>query len=246
MIINDIHRPFHDPKALDLVLDIFEDLDLDRLLINGDCVDFTNVSLHGPKHPDIVTTLLDELDDAREWFEYLRKRFPKKEIILNAGNHLDRLDRFIIRHAKPFWNILTAEKYFNLERLGIEYYPYNNKYRLEKTNCYVQHSPPSYSSAKACLNKKVDQTYIYGCTHREEKACTTGASGKVYSAYFNGWLGSTTLTPEHEKVFSYTKGHQNWQQCFIIVTIQNEVDFHVNQYSIRNYRVCVDGHLYEG
>jgi hypothetical protein len=246
MIINDIHRPFHDPRSLDLVLNILEDLKLDRLIINGDLVDFYNVNMHGPKHPNISTTLQDELDDTRDFLIDLRERFPDIEIVLNAGNHMNRLDRFILKHSKPFWNVVTPENHFNLESLDIEYHPYQYKYRLEDTECYLQHSPPSYTAAKACLGKKIDQTYIYGCTHREEKACTTGASGKIYAAYFNGWLGSTDLTPEHAEVFSYTKGHENWQQCFIIATVKDRTEFHINQYSIRDHKVCVDGYLYEG
>lgn len=228
-----------------LVLDVAEDLKVDRIILNGDVVDFYGVNMHGPKHPDIAFTLEDELNDGRQFMEDLRKRFPNTEIVYNAGNHGFRLDRFILKNAKVFWNLLTIENHFRLKELDIEYHPYNNKYQIEETNCFVQHSPPSYSSAKACLNKKMDQTYIYGCTHREEKACTTGASGEVYASYFNGWLGSTDLTPQHKEVFSYAKGHQNWQQSFIVVTVIDRTEHHINQYSIRKHKTVVDGHLYD-
>lgn len=247
MVANDFHIPWHCERNVELVLDIFEDLNLDRLILNGDILDFYNINMHGPKHPDIQKTLQDELDAGREFFHNLRKRFPKKHIVFNAGNHLFRLDRFILANAKPFWNILTADKYLNLKELNIEYYPYNNKYRIEKTNCFVQHSPPSYgiNGAMTSLKKKLDQTYIYGCTHRVQHACLTSASGQIYSAYFNGWLGSTNATKEHEQIYSYTKGHENWQSAFCIVTVKNQKQFHVNQYLIKNHSVVVDGYYYE-
>jgi predicted phosphodiesterase len=247
LIAGDFHIPWHDTKAVKLVLDIFEDLDLDHLILNGDILDFYNVNMHGPKHPEVVTTLEDELIAGREFFEGLRKRFKDKEITHLWGNHIHRLERFILKHAKPFWNIVTPDKYIDYDTLNISQYPYQYKYQIQDTNCYVMHSPPSYgqNGARTSLLKKLDQTFIYGCTHRQQSSFITGASGEVHGAYFNGWLGSVDETPEHKEIFSYAKGHQDWQQCFIIVTVIDGVEFHINQYSIRNHRCVVDGNLYE-
>lgn len=252
MVINDAHIPFHDPKLIDidasgLVLDILEDLKLDRLIINGDLLDMYNVNSHGPKHPDILSTLEDELYAGLEFFKNLRKKFPALEIVFLFGNHEWRLDRFLLQHAKQFFSLLSVENFLQLKEYNIEYYEYQVPYQLENTNCYIVHSPPSYgvNGARTSLLKKMDQDYIYGCTHREQKACLTASSGTVYTAYFNGWLGSTTLTPEHKRVYSYAKGHESWQQCFCIVTVVDGKEHHINQYSIRNNRVVVDGFLYE-
>jgi hypothetical protein len=247
MVINDLHIPWHDTKAVSLVLDIFEDLNLDHLILNGDILDFYNVNMHGPKHPDSAATHQDELDAGLDFFKKLRERFPGKELTHLDGNHIHRLERFILKNAKAFWNVVTHDKYFQYEELDINHHPYQYKYQIEKTNCFVMHSPPSYgqNGARTSLLKKLDQTYIYGCTHRQQSAFVTGASGEVHAAYFNGWLGSTNETPEHTEIFSYAKGHQDWQQCFIIVTVVDETEFHVNQYSIRNHRCVVDGNLYE-
>lgn len=248
MVFNDPRIPFHDVKSLDLVLDIFEDLDLDRMVINGDLLDFYNVNSHGPKHPDISTNLEDELIAGREFFEGLRERFPKKEIVFIFGNHEDRLDRFIVKNSKQLWGLLTLENFINFDRLNIEYHHYNYRYQLENTNCFIQHSPPSYgqNGARTSLLSKPNATFIYGCTHRVQHSCNTDAHGNVHSVYFNGWLGSTTDTKEHTRVFSYAKGHQNWQQAFCIVTVEGGEQFHINQYLIRDHKVVVDGSLYEG
>lgn len=247
MVINDLHIPWHCEKSLNLVLNIFEDRKLDRLIINGDMLDMYCVNMHGPKSPLIETTLQDELDAGANFIKKLRERFPRKEIVLCAGNHLVRLNRFILKHAKPFWNVLTVEKHLELERHSIEFYPYQAPCRLEDTNCYVVHSPPSYgqNGARTSLLKKLDRTFIYGCTHRQDSAFMTGASGEVHAAYFNGWLGSVDATPEHKEIFSYAKGHQSWQQCFCIVTIVDHTEFHVNQYTIKNHKAVVDGYLYD-
>ena len=237
----------------DLVLDAFEDININRLVINGDLVDFININLHGPKHPDVVSTLEDEINEAREFLEDLRRRFPDIEIIFLYGNHEDRLDRFILKHAKPFWNICRLEAMLNLEALNIEFYEYNYAYRLEETNLFIQHSPPSYgvNGARTSLLKKLDANYIFGCSHREQHSAVTGASGKIYRCWFNGWLGSTTITREASKIFSYAKGHESWQRCAGVVYTIDGKDFFYNQFEIKElkrdkrYSLLLEGAIYE-
>lgn len=247
LVINDVHAPFHDPKALSLVLDVAEDIKVDRIIINGDLLDFYDINSHGAKHPDIMQKLDDEIDWGIDFFDKLRKRFKDVKIVFIFGNHEYRLDRFIMNNCPTFWNIIKLEKMLRLKELDIEYLHYNKKYRVDKTNLFIQHSPPSYgvNGARTSLLKKMDSNYIWGCTHREQHAAITGDSGQVYRAWFNGWLGSTSLTKEHAQVFSYAKGHENWQQCFSLVSVYNQTEFFVEQVSINNHKCFVDGHLYE-
>jgi hypothetical protein len=245
-IINDLHRPFHDPHALNTTLNIIEDVGVDRIILNGDIMDMYNVNSHGPTHPLVGSLLLDEIDDTRMWLEALRARFPKVEIVFLFGNHEDRFDRFMVQYAKALFNLVSLPKLLRLDELGIKWQPYNYRYQLEKTNVYVQHSPPSYgkNGAMTSLERDVDQTSIYGCSHRQQHVCKTSKSGVVYECFYNGWLGSTSLTEAHSKVFSYVKGHQNWQQCFILATVEDGKKAFVEQISIRNGEALYDGHIY--
>jgi hypothetical protein len=242
-VINDLHIPFHDPVATQLVLDAFEDIGIDRLVINGDALDFYNVNMHGPKHPEVQENLEDEFYAGHEFFSNLKKRF--KNIVFIMGNHEDRLDRFILKHCKPFSNIVTVEKMLDLS--GIEVVPYNQEYKLENTKLRIQHSPPSYSKngAMVSLERKMDLSHIYGCSHRVQHACKTGGSGEVYNVWYNGWLGSTRLSKQHRRVFSFAKGHENWQQCASLVTVVNKKMFHVEQSQIINNTIRLNGNLYE-
>ena len=246
-VINDTHHCLQDQRAVDLALDVFEDIQPEVLFLNGDILDAFNLNFYSPKHPEIQFKLEDEFNSARLFLEDCRKRLPNAKIIYNAGNHEHRVDRFIIAYAKPFWGLLSVEKQLRLDDLEIEYYPYNNAYNVKGTSLYLQHSPPSYgeNGARTSLLKKPGASFIYGCTHRMQAAHVTHANGEVHSVYFNGWLGSIDATPEHAQVFSYIKNHLTWQQCFAIVTV-DEPHFFVNQYQIKDYKVSVDGHLYIG
>jgi len=253
-VINDLHLLPNTPRPIvDLVLDSFEDIGVTRIVINGDLIDFININLHGPKHPDVVSTLEDEIYEARDFLEELRRRFPKAHIVFLYGNHEDRLDRFILKNAKQLFHICRLEVMLELERLKIEFYEYNHKYQLEKTNLFIQHSPPSYgvNGARTSLLTKLDENYIFACSHREQHSAVTGGSGVTYRCWFNGWLGSRTITREAEKIFSYTKGHTNWQHTAGVVYVINEKEFFYNQFSIqeierdKRYRLLLEGAIYE-
>ena len=161
------------------------------------------------------------------------------------GNHEYRLDRFILNNCKAFHNIVTIDKQLHLDHYNIDWIPYNECYRVDETNLYIQHSPPSYgvNGARTSLLKKHDRSFIWGCTHRIQKAAITGASGQEHYAYFNGWLGSTSLTPEHKEVFKYTKNHEEWQAGFALVDVIEGREFQVTQYKFLGDSVCVGGKL---
>lgn len=244
-VINDLHIPFQDPRSVGLVLDIYEDIGVDEIILNGDVLDFYAINMHGPKHPEVQFKLQDELEEGRSFLEKLRNRFKDTKIIFNAGNHEDRLDRFILNSAPPFWDLVTVEKQLRLAELNIPYRRYQEP--LYINDLIIVHSPSSYgvNGARTMLTNKPGSSYLVGCTHRLQTATITDAHGKVHSCHFNGWLGSTTLSEAHKRVFSYAKGHENWQQCFAIVTV-TEKDTFVQQYQIKNYKASVDGYLYEG
>lgn len=244
-VFSDVHVPWHNTKALELVYHIFEELRLDEIIINGDFLDVLNVSSHGPKHPDIYTTLEEEFEAGRLLLEELADRNPKTKIIFKAGNHCHRLDRFIIKHCPHFTNLLTVEKMLELKKMKIKYEEYNQAHNVEGTNLFVQHSPPSYgvNGARTSLLKKPGASFIYGCTHRMQQAHLTDYLGNLQSVYFNGWLGSVDETPEHKRVFEYTKGHSNWQTGFSIVSVYGP-NYFVDQYQIKDNMCLVDGHLY--
>lgn len=209
-------------------------------------LDMYNCNSYG-KHPDVTFSLEDELAVGKEFFTKLRDDFPTLEIIFLYGNHEHRFERWVIEKSKPLHNILRLEYELQLAQNGIEFYPYNWKYQVDKTSLFIQHSPPSYgvNGARTSLLAKADESYIFGCTHRQQHATITAGSGKIHEVYFNGWVGSIDETHQHIQVFSYRKGHTSWQQCFAMVTVMDETEFIVNQYNIRNHKCVVDGVLYE-
>ena len=246
-VCGDLHLPFGDPVAVELTMRLFKDYGVDEIVLNGDLLDMYGVNMHGPKHPDIIHTLEDELVQGRLFLETLRKEFPKAKIHYIFGNHEDRLERFILKNTKVFHNILRIEKQLMLENLDISFQYYNSYYELVPSKLRVQHSPPSYAAnaASVSLKRKIDCTYIYGCTHRPDYACHTTSTGEVIEAYMLGWLGNTQLTKESKRVFSFTKGHENWGKSAAVVDIFEDDEFEVQTFNIRNDRIIFRGKRFE-
>lgn len=253
-VIGDIHGPWEDERAVDLFFYICKDMGVTHLILNGDVLDFYNINAHGPKDPDIQTNLDAEIDWGISFFKRVRKELPNAEIVYIFGNHEFRLDRFIMANAPVFWNMLRLDKMLNLEGLGIKWLPYNERYRIEKTNLYVQHSPPSYSenAASVSMMKKMDEDHIWNCTHRTDMVARTGSSGKVYTSYLNGWFGSRgvikqnqTQMPENKKVFAFTKNHERWNCSFCLVTTDGK-EHYIQQILIKEYKCAIGEHFYYG
>lgn len=247
LVISDIHGPWHDQRKLDLVFDVAEDNGVTHIVLDGDVFDFTNLSAHSVKHPSITTTLEEEFDWGIEFFNSLRKRFPKAEINFIHGNHEWRLDRFIMQNAKAFWNILTVDKQCQVERFKIHSTPYNQALLIPGTDIRIQHSPPSYSqnAARTSALHKMSGRWIWGCTHRPDSAWLFPFESKNIEAHCLGWLGTVDLTPEHFEVFRWTRGHEKWGSSFAMIDVTPRVS-HIQPVVLNGYACIYNGVYYEG
>lgn len=253
-IIGDIHLPYTDFRALELALDLFADIGITDLILNGDVADFYCVNAYGPKHVEVQQTIETEIDSVNEFLDKVQKKLPKAKITFIYGNHEFRLERFIMDKCPIFWNFLKLENHLRLEERGIDWVPYNERLQLGNSSLFVQHSPPSYSqnAAGTSLKKKIDEDHIWNCSHRTDMYCMTGSSGKVYTSYINGWFGSTGIMkklqkemPENRRVFAYTKNHESWNTSLCVAAVHKE-NHHVTQVLFKDYTAMFGGVIYEG
>lgn len=124
VVINDLHVPYHDKKALRL-LDIFlEDQKPEVLIVNGDFLDMWEVS-HFDRVPRTGKSLLQEISTGRKILERLREIIPKAKIIYIEGNHEFRLRKYLLRSAPELYGLpgLSIPELLNLKELNIIYKP---------------------------------------------------------------------------------------------------------------------------
>lgn len=250
-VINDLHLPYHDDSAVTLAITVLADADLDMLVLNGDILDFHNINRHKKAHIELQTSLEDEFYVARKFFEIVRKKFINKgvKVVYIRGNHEEWLDDFINTNCPAFWNFCRLEAMLDLRDITV--IPYNQWYQpVPDVPFRIQHSPPKYgiNGCRNSLTLKGDMSYVWGCSHQMQYACRTNDSGKVYEAFFNGWLGSQEDSADHRLVFKYKKNHLTWQQCFLITDLLHGEHF-TNQIIIKQsegrYFCNYNGNLYE-
>lgn len=86
VVISDIHFPYQDDKAIKAALDFIKTNPVDTIILNGDILDFYDVSSFD-KDPDRINSLQKEIDMAQKFFKKLRTIKPDARIVFIKGNH---------------------------------------------------------------------------------------------------------------------------------------------------------------
>jgi predicted phosphodiesterase len=116
---SDIHAPFQDGRAVDLLCQIIEHVKPNAILNLGDWIDFYSLSRFD-REPKRILRLQDELDKA---FEIGRKindaNVGGAEVIVLQGNHEDRLSRYLNKHPEiSSLSVLKFDRLLRLDELG--------------------------------------------------------------------------------------------------------------------------------
>lgn len=110
--ISDLQVPFHDPKAIDVCFKYLQQQNINALYINGDLVDFYQLSEY-EKDPR-ERKFEEEYEAIIEMLAYIRKSFPKIPIYYNMdANHEFRYARYMRKKAPE----LLGLKIFELDEL---------------------------------------------------------------------------------------------------------------------------------
>lgn len=94
LLFSDTHFPYHDVTAINAMLeDAIKKPDLDFIFINGDGMDFYQLSrfVKDPRKRSVN----DELYGWVDLLNVFRSLFPKTKIYWKLGNHEDRLEKYL-------------------------------------------------------------------------------------------------------------------------------------------------------
>jgi hypothetical protein len=111
--ISDLQVPFHDPKAIDACFKYLQDQKIDSLFINGDLVDFYQLS-DFQKDPR-VRKFDEEYEAIIEMLGFIRATFPLIPIYYNLdANHEFRYERYMRTKAPE---LLGLNGKFDIEEI---------------------------------------------------------------------------------------------------------------------------------
>jgi predicted phosphodiesterase len=243
IVLPDIHVPYHDEKAINLVLKYVKDVKPDKIIQLGDFYDTFGISKYD-KDPNRVDTLQQEIDTGYKLWKDIKRASPKSELVMLEGNHEARLRAFLMKNPGVYsLDALKPKNLFKLDELKVKWIPQEETYKINNSLVVIHGhnagggklSQHSAYSAKNTLEKWGNVSGIMGHGHRLGMSCKTLHDGSVVQWYEAGHLANPH--PDYMK-------NPNWQQGFIIVRYTNN-RFHIAAVPITNYKMMVDGKMYQ-
>lgn len=186
LLISDAHRPYHDQRAWDLVLEVGRFIKPVHLIVNGDLADFYAVSSHS-KDPRRVQQLDEEIADVNFALDQLDALKAKQKKFI-AGNHCDRLTRYLQDKAPQLFSMIDIPNLFKLNQRGWEYTPYKSDTKVGKL--HITHDVGTagrYAAYKAL--DTYQHSIVTGHTHRLSYVVEGNAVGEFKLSANFGWLG---------------------------------------------------------
>lgn len=237
LIIPDTHRPYHDKRAVNLMLKVARDIKPDKMVILGDYGDFYCTSRH-PKDPTRRRDLEYEIDDSNDGLDELDDLGIKDKTFI-AGNHEFNLSRFLAENAPQLYNMVKVEKLFRLKERGWKYVPYKDYCRIGKV--YFTHDTGiAGATAHTRSALKFGSNTVIGHTHRFAINYSSTVTGKGHVAAHFGWLGDKSKAE-----YMYKVNTTDWCLGFGLGFMEPNGTVHLQPCPIVDYKVVVNGKLYQ-
>jgi predicted phosphodiesterase len=233
LVLSDIHLPFHDMEALMLAIDYGKQMSVDSVYLNGDVLDFYDISRFLKEKINVSAA------DEREYF-YAFITMLKNElnvpIFYKLGNHEERWEHYIMRNAPAFADFedFSFKSVFKLDELGVQYISSRQKVYMGKL--IVIHGHEAGDSFFSPVNPargaflKYKTSTLSGHNHQTSSHFESNLHGENIGCYSTGCL--CALNPDY-RPFAYTK----WNHGFAIVEVEDDGNYNVDNYRIKNGKV---------
>lgn len=239
LIVPDVHRPYHDERAWRLMLKAAKDFKPNTIVIIGDFADFYTVSSHS-KDPRRAFNLVNEVKDVRKGLAELNALGAKRKIFI-AGNHCDRLTRYLRDKAPELFEFVDIPKILKLDEAGWEYVPYKQDIQIGKLN--LTHDVGN--AGRYAVYKALDgfqHSNITGHSHRLAYIVEGNMVGEYKLSAQFGWLGDV----EKIDYMHRAKAKKDWALGFGIGHINPKTGIaYMVPVPIVNYTCVVNGTYYE-
>lgn len=242
--ISDIHRPYHNQAAWNVVLKAIRKRKPDTVHIGGDGVDFHSISRH-PKKMVERTTLKYEIDGSKNGWSQLRRAAPNAQINYQEGNHDARMQVYLRDRAPELSELpeLTFPNLMDFGSFGFRWIPETEKFHIGDLWHHHGHLLPGGGKNPAKTKfSNVCQSIIFGHHHKFDYYSVRqyGTNRKLQSIA-NAML--YTLEPEYAH-------HTHWDMGFTEIQYARDGSFEKNQITIDDtgdggMRAMIDGRIYE-
>lgn len=236
-------EPTHDEAAISILLSVIKEMQPDLVVMVGDNLDLPEMGKY-LTYPAYAQTTQAAIDRATMLCAQMRSLCPHARIIWLAGNHEERMPKYILTNAgaayglrkgntPESWPVLSVPYLCRMDEFGVEYFPgypaadfwVNKKLRI----IHGDRVKSSGSTAHVYLNAE-KTSVIYGHIHRIECAYKTRED---YDGPRTIMAASPGCLARIDGAIPSTKGgvdldgrpltrHENWQQGIGIVQYEDD------------------------
>lgn len=238
LICSDLHRPYHDPRAWDLFLQVGRAFKPHHLVCIGDFADFYSVSSHS-KDPRRTARFEEELLDVHVGLDELDELNATEKIFI-AGNHEDRLTRYLTDKAPELFGVIDIPTLFNLEKRGWGYVPYKDYTKIGKLHLTHDVGVAGRNATFRALDT-FQHSIVTGHAHRLQYIVEGNAVGEFKLSAQFGWLGDASKIDYMHRA----KVAKDWALGFGVGYIHAETGIaYLTPVPIISYTCVVNGHYF--
>jgi predicted phosphodiesterase len=232
LCLYDVHVPYHDVSALHCAIDTGVKKKCDTIFLGGDCVDAYEISRF--EKSKYKRSWKEEIQLTKQFFSFLRYKFPKAKIYYLYGNHDLRYQAYIRKNASALEGIDVFEfaNLFDFEKFGIIEIDPSSTAKYRGLNLIHGHefggSVFSPVNVARGLYNRAKASAICGHSHQTSEHTETDMNGKITTCWSVGCL--CELRPDYAKYAKYNHG-------FAIIEATGRDGFHVSNYRINNGQI---------
>ena len=260
VIVSDFHAPYYDEELLQACEQLLIDQQPDRLIVNGDVVDFPSVGRHRKTTTRCTASANECVQSGGEILARLRAAVPDDtKVELIPGNHDAWLNNHLLDRAEgvidlcvsgtdiPVWSM---ENLFQLKSLGIDLVgeadTWPHSYVQLTDHLVVKHGNTARAGAGAsplAEMKSSDFATIHGHTHRAAVVSKTIWSADGKRKTFQGAEIGAMCKVEPGGWPTYTS-LPDWSPGFATVTIEKDGRYGIDLATWQNGVLCWRGLTY--
>lgn len=233
MAAGDIHIPYHDQEAVEIMLERAIEVQPKTLLMAGDWMDMYQVSRF-QKDPTL-RRVSEELKMFLDLLTEVRRVLPNTKIVFKVGNHERRYDDYIMANAPALFDVpgVRLHEILHLSDRGVDVVDSMRTIRFRGLNIihgheYVFSISNPVNPARGLFTRAKKSSLCFH-HHRTSEHTETTITGEVITCWSVGCL--CDLRPQYMPL-------NNWNLGFAeIYGDDDSSDYHVSNRRIVNYRL---------
>lgn len=236
LFVPDVHRPYHDKRAWATMIKAMQLFKPDKIVVMGDFGDCYAASSF-VKDPRRKSDLKWETEDCNVGLDELDALGASHKIFI-AGNHEDRLERYLMASAPALIGVTSIPELYRLNERGWYYTPYKRSTRLGKLRLTHDTGTAGINAHRQSVDA-FQASVVIGHTHRMEMSFKGNADGKPTVGAMFGWLGDFDQIDYMQAV----KARRDWVHGFGIGYEEPNGVIHLQAVPIIEGRCVVAGQL---